>query len=95
MIIRELAHAHRARNAPRGVGSTSPTDEVRCGSNSKLWRFGRMLCALQLTPAHGVEIVFIAQVVRECDRELWRLIRIHVGATVRCHKGTSKQKQLQ
>ena len=162
MTIGQLAHAHRARSAPRGVGSTSPTDEVRCGSNSKLrrfgrmlcalqltpahgvdkvfiakvarerdlelrrliriyasadmrwhmgtsiptdevryggnsklWRFGRMLCALQLTPAHGVEIVFIAQVVRECSRELWRLIRIHAGATVRCHKGTSKQKQQQ
>ena len=93
MIIRQLAHAHRARNAPRGVRSTSPTDEVRCGSNSELRRFGRMLCALQLTPAHGVEKVFTTEVARECNLELWRLIRIYASAAVRCHTGTSKQKQ--
>ena len=93
MTIGQLVRARRARSGPCSVRRTVSTDEARCGGNHELWRFSRMLCALQLTPAHGVEKFFIAQVVRECNRELWRLIRIHAGATVRCHKGTSKQKQ--
>ena len=95
MTIGQLVRARRDRSGPCSVRRTVSTDEVRCGSNRKLWRFSRMLCALQLTPAHGVEKLFIAQVVRECNRELWRLSRIHASTTVRCHKNTSKQKQQQ
>ena len=95
MTIGQLVRARRDRIGPGSVRRTFSTAEVRRDSNHELWRFSRMLCALQLKPAHGVENIFIAQVVRECNRELWRLIRTHASATLRCHNGTSKQKQQQ